>query len=286
MGTDRPATLNASPAADAWLRKAQVTVPPNDVVKRLDLDKLFYRKYVDAGGIPVLGSSKVSDPAMLEAGYLAVAMLQNAPDIAERIARNKGRIAVMAWNEFTQDIPEHSKLDVAAFGKCRGVGGTLHIPVSSCGEEDLLDFDTEPYWSENIFIHEFAHTIHLCGLDAHFNRELEALYKDAMAAGLWDDAKGDDGKKKPAYAAQDHHEYWAEGVQSYFGCNTAKPDPQHNGVNGRDELEAYDPGLFRLVARTLGDNPWKYTPSKDRGDQPHLAGLDRSTLPKFAWKDA
>lgn len=280
---DRPAPAIASPTADAWLRKARVTDPPDDVVKRLDLDKAFYHKYVDAMGIPVLASKQVSDPALLEAGYLTVAMLQNAPDIADRIAGNKGRIAVMGWKERTQDIPEHAKLDLAAYGRCRGVGGTIAIPVSSCGEEDLLDYDSEPYWAENIFIHEFAHTIHLVGLDEQFNLELKALYDRAMAAGLWQDAKGDDGKKKPAYAAQDHHEYWAEGVQSYFGCNCAHADPSHNGVNGRDELERYDPGLFRLVARTLGDDPWNYVPTKSRMDQPHLAGLDRASLPKFSW---
>jgi hypothetical protein len=280
---DSPAPAIASPAADAWLRKTRVTAPPEEVVKHLGLDTFFYRKYVDAMGIPVVASGNVSDPAVLEAGYLTVAMLQNAPDIAARIARNKGRIAVMGFKERTRDIPEHAKLDPTAYDRCRGVGGTLAIPVSSCGEEDLLDYDNEPYWAENIFIHEFAHTIHLLGLDDEFDRELQALYKEAMDADLWKNAKGDDGKKVPAYAAQDYKEYWAEGVQSYFGCNCAHADPSHNGINGRDEMERYDPGLFRLIGRTLGDNPWCYVPSKDRRDQPHLAGLDRPSLPKFSW---
>ncbi|MFL5384821.1 MAG: hypothetical protein ACJ8GN_20045 [Longimicrobiaceae bacterium] len=278
-----PAHGNAAPSADEWLRTAKVAAPPEGVVKRLQLDPTFYRKYVDAMGIPVVASGKVTDPAVLEAGYLTVAMLQNAPDIAERIAKNKGRIAVMGFAERTRDIPEHAKLDPAAFDRCRGVGGTMAIPVSSCGEEDLLDFPTEPYWSENIFIHEFAHTIHLLGLDRHFDAELQRVYKEAMAADLWRNAKGDDGKKVPAYAALNHHEYWAEGVQSYFGCNSRHADPQHNGINGRDELEAYDPGLFRLIGRTLGDNPWCYLPTKDRPHQPHLAGLDWTKLPKFSW---
>ena len=280
---DRPAPANASAAADDWLRHAKVTEPPDDVVKHDTLDKAFYRKYVDAGGIPVVASQKSSDAAVLEAGYLAVAMLQNAPDIAQRIAANKGRIAVMAFSERTRDIPEHAKLDPTAYDRCRGVGGTMAIPVSSCGEEDLLDYPTEPYWSENIFIHEFAHTIHLLGLDRDFDAELQQTYKEAMAAELWNNAKGADGKKVPAYAAHDHHEYWAEGVQSYFGCNCSHADASHNGVNGRDALEEYDPGLFGLIGRTLGDNPWCYVSTKERADQPHLQGLDRSSLPKFSW---
>jgi alpha-glucosidase len=281
--SDIPTTESTSPAADAWLRDAKVTTPPDDVVKRLGLDKGFYRKHVNAMGIPIVASEKVSEPAVLEAGYLTVAMLQNAPDIAARIAENKGRIAVMGFAERTRDIPEHAKLDPAAYDRCRGVGGTMSIPVSSCGEEDLLDYDQEPYWAENIFIHEFAHTIHLLGLGSSFNETLLRQYKDAMAAGLWQDAQGDGGKKIPAYAARDHHEYWAEGVQSYFGCNCDHADPSHNGTNGREKLEAYDPGLCRLVARTLGDNPWRYVPTKVRAGQPHLAGLDRPSLPKFSW---
>jgi hypothetical protein len=282
MGTS-PAPTISSPAADAWLRKASVSTPPTEVAKHLNLDTSFYEKYVDAMGIPVLASRAVSDPALLEAGYLTVAMLQNAPDIARRIADNKGRIAVMGFRERTRDIPEHKALDPAAYDRCRGVGGTMSIPVSSCGEEDVLDYDQEPYWAENIFIHEFAHTIHLLGLGKDFDRELQELYGQAKAAGLWQNALASDGKKCPAYAAQDHKEYWAEGVQSYFGCNCNHADPSHNGINGRDQLEAYDPGLFGLVSRTLGDNPWCYVATKDRSDQPHLSGLDRATLPKFSW---
>ncbi|HEV7590279.1 MAG TPA: hypothetical protein VGO40_19370 [Longimicrobium sp.] len=280
---DSPAPAVASPAADEWLSNAKVTPIPADVVKHLGLDKDFYGKYVEAMGIPIVASGKVTDPALLEAGYLTVAMLQNAPDIAARIAENGGRIAVMAYTERTRDIPEHAKLNPADYDRCRGVGGTMAIPVSSCGEEDLLDYDHEPYWAENIFIHEFAHTIHLLGLGRDFDTELEGLYKQAMADQRWQDAKGADGKKVAAYAAHDHKEYWAEGVQSYFGCNCGHADPSHNGINGREHLEAYDPGLFGLVARTLGDNPWRYVPTRDRASQPHLKGLDRASLPKFSW---
>ena len=49
-------------------------------------------------------------------------------------------------------------------------------PATSCGEENLLCMRGDPYATENILIHEFAHTIHQIGLaqvDATFqNRPL------------------------------------------------------------------------------------------------------------------
>ncbi|HKP76988.1 MAG TPA: hypothetical protein VJT67_15765 [Longimicrobiaceae bacterium] len=282
--TSPPPTVTSSRAGDEFLANASVTTPvPDEIAERYGLDTRFYSKYVEAMGIPILGSAELSDAAMLEAGYLTVAMLQNAPDIAQRIVENHGRIAVMTYLERTQSIPEHAGLDPATYGRCRGVGGTMAIPVSSCGEEDLLDYDSEPYWAENVFIHEFAHTVHLLGLGAAFNADLVRIYNQSMAAERWQDALAEDGKRIPAYAARDEKEYWAEGVQSYFGCNCDHPDPSHNGVNGREQLEAYDRDLYDLVRTTFGDNPWCYVPSKQRMQQKHLKDLDRKNFPKFSW---
>lgn len=270
---------NANLAADEWLNEAAVSDVPDKLRKALKLDP-FYERYIDAMGIPVVASGDVSDAALIEAAYLARSMLAKAPDIAERIAARKGRIAVMAYRQRTRDIPEHAGLDPAAYDQCRGVGGTLSIPVSSCGEEDLLEFPGEPYWAENVFIHEFAHTIHLVGMDERFDKRLQEVYDNAMKQQRWQNAVKD-GAAMPAYAAQNHHEYWAEGVQSYFGCNCDHADPSHNGINGREQLQAYDPELFDLVEEVFGQHTWCYVSPKERTTQPHLAQLDRANLPHY-----
>ena len=46
-------------------------------------------------------------------------------------------------------------------------------------------------------------------IDPEFDGRLRAAYARAMDKGLW----------KETYAATNHKEYWAEGVQSYFDCN-------------------------------------------------------------------
>jgi hypothetical protein len=126
-------------------------------------------------------------------------------------------------------------------------------------------------------IHEFAHAIHEMGLaklDDDFNRRLKETYDRAMADGLW----------KGKYAATNHHEYWAEGVQSYFGTNRQN-DHDHNHVDTREELAEYDPALSKLIAEQFGAARWDYLPPKRRAEQPHLRGLDRAKLAAFSWPE-
>ena len=158
-----------------------------------------------------------------------------------------------------------------------GLGPTRARPCVSCGEENLLRYPGDPYRSENILIHEFAHAIHLMGLntiDNTFDTKLRLVYESAMKKGLW----------KGKYAAGNKQEYWAEAVQSWFDTNR-KPDHDHNHVDTRAELKEYDPDIAALVESVFGDKPWKYVKPKDRKDPAHLAGYDRSKAPKYAWDD-
>jgi len=264
------AAPKAKPAA------LKVTAPPKAVVEALGL-KPFYKKYVSAGGVAVISSAKVSDYALLEAAYLINRMLVDRPDICKAIARNKVRMVVMGVDEFTTDVPEHSDLAPAGFWdkRARGLGATPRRRATSCGEENLLRYPGDPYQAENILIHEFAHSIHHMGLnsiDKTFDKKLDAIYKAAMAKGLW----------KGKYASNNRAEYWAEAVQSWFDTNRP-PDHDHNHVDTREELKAYDPAIAKLVAEVFGDKPWRYTRPSQRKTPAHLAGYDRSKAPRFAW---
>ena len=102
---------------------------------------------------------------------------------------------------------------------------------------------------------------------------LEAAYKNAKETGLW----------KGTYAISDVHEYWAEGVQSWFDTNR-HDDNQHNHVDTREELETYDPLLYKLIAETFRRTDWRYTRPDQRKDPAHLAGFDRANAPEFRWQ--
>jgi len=260
------------PAVTAWLATVKVSAPPESLKL-----KPFYTKYVDVLGLPVVGSAKVSDAAIVEAAYLARLMLNDRPEVARAMAENKTRLAVMAVSELTTDIPEHADLKPKAHWdrRARGLGATKSRPAVSCAEENLLMCPGDPYRSENIMIHEFSHAIHQMGMntvDKTFDRRLAAAHKAAIEKGLW----------KKTYAATNHSEYWAEGVQSYFRCNR-RNDSEHNDVDTREKLQAYDPELFKLVAEVFKNATWEYVPPVKRSDQPHLKDLDRAKLPKFAW---
>ena len=124
-------------------------------------------------------------------------------------------------------------------------------PVVSCGEENLLGYPGDPYPNENIFVHEFAHAIHGTGLstmDPTFDQRLCTAYEAAVERGLW----------KDTYAATNHGEYWAEGVQCWFDDN-APADALHNGIRTRAQLEEYDPALADLCREVFGDREWRYT---------------------------
>ena len=98
-------------------------------------------------------------------------------------------------------------------------------------------------------VHEFAHSIMNLGIvpiQPDFLAKLSATYDAAVAADLW----------AGTFAATNIHEYWAEGVQSYFNANLDPPDPVHNHVNTREELREYDPRLFEFLTEYFPAHDW------------------------------
>ena len=239
---------------------------------------VFFQKYISADGYPIVSSDKVNDYALREAAYLVNMMLAKRPDVRDAMIANRSIMVVMAHNEFTTDVPQHSHLKPKDYWdrRARGLGGDVGDPVCSCGEENLLALKGDPYHSENILIHEFAHNIHLLGLmkvDPTFDVRLQAAYDKAMAQGLW----------KSKYAATNSREYWAEGVQSWFD-NNREPDHDHNHVNTRQELIDYDPPLAKLCEEVFGDTKLVYIKPTSRLTG-HLQGYDPTTAPTFTWPD-
>jgi hypothetical protein len=70
----------------------------------------FYKKHVDALGIPVVASDKVPDAALLVARDIVNAMLAARPDVRKALVARKWRTGVIAEVEMTMDIPEYSKM--------------------------------------------------------------------------------------------------------------------------------------------------------------------------------
>jgi hypothetical protein len=252
---------------------------PDPIRKDFNLSP-FYTQHASATGLPVVASAKVSPYALKEAAYLIDHLLAHRPDVRKAMIDNRVRVSIMASTELTTDIPEHSDLTPKSYWdrRARGLGPTPQRPSISGGEENLLCFKGDPYRKENILIHEFAHAVHLMGVntvDKTFDKRLRRAFDAAKAAGLWQNT----------YALSNDREYFAEGAQIWFDCNAPKGH-EHNDVDTRERLKAYDPALAKLIEEVFGDTPWRYqrpdSPERLKDPQ-HLKGYDPTTAPTFAW---
>jgi len=257
-------------------KNLRVTAVPAEERTRLKLDP-FYQKYCSARGFPVVASRNVSSFALKEAAYLINQMLLDRPDIRNALIESKVRFVVIGVNEYTTQMPEYRTMEPRDFWdqRARGLGPGVKRPAVSCGEENLLCYEGDPYSTENILIHEFAHAMHHMGLNRinkSFQKRLDKCFKKATDSDLWV------GK----YAASNPAEYWAEGVQSWFGTNRQN-DHDHNHVNTQAELMEYDRDLAMLVAREYRNSRWQYVYPRDRPEPMHLAGYKPGKAPKFQW---
>jgi hypothetical protein len=237
--------------------KAQLLPVPES----LGVDMAFYKKYVDAQGIPVLASEKVPDAALLVARDIVNSMLAMRPDLRKSLIARGWRTGVIAEVEMTIDIPEYSKMkrpgasreepvnqadrDYHA-NRSRGLGGN---PTTGA-EENLLGYPGTRYWGEHIFVHEFAHAIMSGGIrdvDPAMHAEIRAAYDEAMAASKYVSV---DGKTKH-YAPTNANEYWAEGVQWWFFSNYGECFAGGVKVETPEEFAAYDPKLNELIGRVF-----------------------------------
>lgn len=249
----------------------------------------FYTQRIEANGFPIVASASVNPYALKEAAAIIDGMLGQRPDVRQAMIKSGSRLCVLACGEFTTEQPEWQWLanqkrkefpGVSAKdfydARARGMGGSQTDPFCSCGEENLLAYPGDPYSTENILIHELAHNIHLRGMvnvDRSFDSRVRAAYEQAKEAGLW----------KGKYASVNHHEYFAEGVQSWFD-NNRENDHDHNHVNTRSELIEYDPRLASLCREVFGDTEFRYTKPQNRLHG-HLEGYDPARAPTFQWPD-
>jgi hypothetical protein len=262
-------------ASAAQVTAAPVAVPTDSYAARLigappaslKLDG-FYRRYVDAAGLPIVSSNVVPDAALLTARDIAVAMLAERPDIRRAMIARGFRVAIMGVTEGTVDLPEQrdwkkpsrddprlticerklydtriGRLSDAEYwnGRARGMGGDL----TSAATENLLGTPGTRYYGENIFVHEFSHGI-MEGVrtaDPALYARIERAYAAAMARGLW----------KGEYAAVTVEEYWAEGTQTWFNSNRLAVVDGHRILNDPD-LAAYDVALFNVLSEVYGSN--------------------------------
>ena len=230
-------TLTPTPASTQPV-SARVQSPPASLNVHA-----YYRKYLDAGGIPILSSNDVTDEELYQARDTILAMLSDRPDILATMAGFAFRVLIYP-DRFEKggrlaDLPEFSGLDVAL--RAEGLAGETPYGWVSGSPEVARHCN-------HTLIHEFAHQIEdalrLQPGGQHFMSRLNSAYQAAMLTGLWQDR----------YASTSAFEYWAELVRNWL-----TPSQFAGWLGpGYQKLEDYDPVGAALVAAVLG-NPQPLT---------------------------
>jgi hypothetical protein len=234
-----------------------VTTPPAE----LGLDP-FYKKYVDAQGIPVVSSAKVPDAALLMVRDIVQFMLSERPDWRHELIRKKWKVAIMAETEVTYDIPEHRKYrklpaidderltpqqrenyhKPGGVGtmtgeqywnlRGRGFGGEPDGEnTTSCAEENVLGYPGTRYFGSAICVHEVSHGIMrgaVYTVNPEYRDSVVSAYTAAKAKGL---------ATAVGYSGNNFNEYWAGGIEAYTRSNGRTPQ----------WLQETDPRLYELV---------------------------------------
>ena len=257
--------------------------PPFTVREAFELDP-FFQQWTDVEGLPVVASEMVNPYALKEAAWLIWQMIGHRPDVLQALVQNRAYYTVIGYTELLSQVPDSDPAPDFITYRARASGGSNlpGYPQASTDETSLLHYpgypgDIDAY---SVLIHEFAHTIHLFGLntiDPAFDNRLEIAYDAAMEKGLW----------QGTYASTNRLEYWADNTQVWFNSEDTPGAPNLNHIpSKRTELKNYDPGLAALLAEIYGDSEWRYTPPRERTHLPHLQGFDPQDSPTFqGWSE-
>lgn len=212
----------------------------------------FFSKETKTFGVPIRAHSCVSDEALTVAADRLSRMLRHLPAaVHERLRRRGAAFHVIGLDQGTSDLPEHAHMKGVDGGytgekgvtldqRARGMGGVQ----SSCGEENLIDLDTDPrYAGRDILTHEFAHCIMDVGLPSALRKAIRETHAKAVANGCWTRADG-----SVAYAGSNASEYFAELTMWYFGTHGEFVDRKaRTPAPGPGGLAEHDPDGFRLL---------------------------------------
>ena len=225
-----------------------------------DIDP-FYTLCTTDSGMLVMASAEVPDDALIEMNRLITGMTARRTEVIGRLNYLGIAAAVIGVNQVTTDLPEYAFLKsntLLDWDERRGLGATIEAPLVSGAEENLLGYPDNVYGAENIFVHEFAHTLFEYGLIAADGRSFSPLtalptaywpggqqllakwlvvYSTSIASGHWGST----------YAATNWTELWAVASQAWFGALNRPHEYQWDGT--REGLTAFDPA----VAEVFGD---------------------------------
>jgi hypothetical protein len=229
----------------------------------------FYKVFSKSrDGIIIKSSEGVDIHVQGRAIEIIDIMLSKLPEVAEVLRRYQAEVAIYGIHETAYSIPEHRGGYHSMPRHVEGFGGTVDGPVSSISEVNVMRFvqgeRATTYKNEMILVHEFAHALHLIGLDYLEDKTLgnrvKQLHHDAKEAGKWPNT----------YAISNHEEYFATLSTIWFNVMEEGKEGAWDGtrgpVNTREELYVYDREAYELMKQLYPETklpaPWDSTPDR------------------------
>ncbi|MYB02036.1 MAG: hypothetical protein F4118_13050 [Acidimicrobiaceae bacterium] len=231
--TGLPPELVESYKAQIWPKGRDATESENERYEaELAQYLAYYTKYIDAGGIAIVGNHYVRDEQFYAARETILTMTSKYPEMREQLSLKADRIHGIKFrvillnaeepvdsefsNEFSREtggwaFPESPRnpgyLGAASFHYC--VARVEWEPRPGRGVRLSL----------GVLVHEFAHALHEQGGIEHvypgFNKHLRQAYNtDVRSSGSGSSAYTN------SYGGTNHREYWAELSRDWFTDST------------------------------------------------------------------
>lgn len=240
----------------------------------------YYTKYVDAGGIAIVGAKTLTNEVMLEAQDIALKMTEKRPLLRTYLAPETGFYFILTdivdiskggyYFPTVKELPEWWVWELQFKSSLIHIKGAMCLEVTAehnrfvCTSyaAKVAKIQTRPhgvycdnFWCDTdlflqdwtTFAHEMAHAVHYAArkIDSKFQSKLETAYQNALKNELWDNGKVISGE----YAMTNANEYWAVATEYWFFTHRSI---NYNGheipERDREELKERDPLIYNLLA--------------------------------------
>ncbi len=220
----------------------------------------YYKKYINADGIVLVGSENVADAALLAARRTILRLTSKRPDVHKAIVENNARISILAFSETASDLPEFGLRSDGEWG----LGQMPGDPTSLVSEKGIR-YEGNTEYIANFLLHEFVHVVHNLGMpttDPEIVDEIYAAYLQAVEKGLFMKPPNDPPEDATAFDEYRDDEYFTHSVNAYYDLNESLPGPwvdikigewgQRSGT--REELRKNAPLIYEIIEQFFPDS--------------------------------
>ncbi len=237
--------LIASCTKDDLMEAPELVITGDKVIAAPASFHPFYKKYINASGIPIIGSENVDDEAFRRAGRTIVVMLAKRPDITAQMIWLRNRVIIMDEDENFSNLPDFPYASGSGGGRAQG--SIPLFPVTVIGEENIMRADslTDVYYGQDVLIHEFGHGIYEA-LTPGERERINIAYNNAVISGLW----------QKTYAITSVNEYFSDTTRAWF--NGWKP--RDGRIDTREKLISYDIEIYNILKEIYDETEWRPIP--------------------------